>query len=222
MSIFYRIIIILLIIVAGYTLYGIGHFKWMYHRTANPKADFQISGNIEGNLTLIEFLNYNCGYCRDLNPVVKELLEMRKDIRYIARPVSFQMFEPIEEAKEGEEPKEAKPIEDRTTKFVFAAGLQGKFWEMHDAVLEYPDMDIPDSFFEETANLYGIDYNQLQKDSRSKKIEKLINENLAAFNHVGLYSVPSFMMNGKIYVITDGKLPNLKTLLDFVASAEKE
>ena len=38
-----------------------------------------------------------------------------------------------------------------------AAGLQGKFKEMHEAILEYPEMSVPDSFIEETAALYGID-----------------------------------------------------------------
>lgn len=217
MSIFYRIIIILLIVAAGYSLFGIGHFKWMYYRVVHPKADFIVKGNQESDQVLVEFVNYNCGYCKQINPTVKELLDVRKDIKYIVRPVSFKLFTIDENNPEGE----GKPVEDKTTKIVFAAGLQGKFWEMHDAVLEYPEMEIPDSFFEETANLYGIDYDQLIKDSNSDKVKKLIDENIDVFNHVGLYSVPTFMMNENIYAVRNEKLPELKELLDFVSSAEK-
>ncbi|HPF78032.1 MAG TPA: DsbA family protein [Alphaproteobacteria bacterium] len=217
MSIFYRIIIILLVVAAGYSLFGIGHFKWMYYRATHPKADFTVKGDQQSDQILIEFLNYNCGYCKQINPTVKELLDVRKDIKYIARPVSFKLFIQDETDPEGEK----KPYEDKTTKIVFAAGLQGKFWEMHDAVLEYPETDIPDSFFEETANLYGIDYDQLIKDSKSDKVEKIIDENVDVFNHIALYSVPTFMMNGNIYAVRNEKLPELKELLDFVSSAEK-
>lgn len=223
MSIFYRIIIILLVITAGYSLYGIGHFKWMYHRVDHPKADFQISGNLQSDLTLIEFINYNCGYCRQLNPVVKELLEVRKDIRYITRPVSFKIFEQEGEQEENTEGEQQQPkeIEDKITKMIFAAGLQGKFWELHDAILGHPDLEIPDGFIQETATLYGLDYDQMAKDAEDKKVQKIMDENLAVFDHIGLYSVPSFMMNGKIYSITDENLPDLKKLLDFIVSAEK-
>ncbi len=223
MSIFYRIVIILLVLAAGYSLYGIGHFKWMYHRVDHPKAAFQIGGNLESNLTLIEFLNYNCGYCRQLNPVIKEVLSIRKDIRYIARPISFKIFVQEEDQKDStdSEKPEPKEIEDKITKMVFAAGLQGKFWELHDAVLEHPDTDIPEDFIQETANLYGLDYDRLVKDAESKKVQKIIEENIATFDHVGLYSVPSFMINGKIYSVTDENLPDLKKFLDLIASAEK-
>lgn len=212
MSIFYRIIIVLLIIAAGYSLVGIGHFKWMYHRVNNPSADFQVSGNEQASLTLVEFLNYNCGYCKQLHPSVKELLSIRKDIRYIARPISFTVFY--------DEDGEEQEMDDKVTKMVIAAGLQGKFQEMHDAVLEHPDIELPEGFIEETANLYGLDYDQLVKDSEGKKVQKIIKENLKAFNHTGLYSVPSFMIDDEFYIITDENLPDLKQLLTMVKNAE--
>jgi len=214
MSIFYRIIIVLLIIAAGYSLYGISHFKWMYHRVNNPAAEFQVSGNEQSSLILVEFLNYNCGYCKQLHPAVKELLSIRKDIRYVARPVSFTIFYD-EEGNEQE-------ADDQVTKMVIAAGLQGKFQEMHNAVLEYPEIELPDGFIEETANLYGIDYEQLVKDANGKKVQKIIKENLKAFNHTGLYSVPSFMIDNDFYIITDENLPGLKQLLNMVKNAEQQ
>lgn len=217
MSIFYRIVVILLIVAAGYSLYGIGHFKWIYYRIQHPKADFLIAGDPQSDSTVIEFINYNCGYCRELNPTIKELLAVRKDLRYIVRPVSFEMFEPQEEG----DTTPPKKIEDTLTKIVFAAGLQDKFWEMHDAVLGYPEEQIPDDFIQETASLYNIDYDQLIKDANSKKVRKLMDDNMTAFNYVGLYSVPSFVMNGKIYTVHEDNLPDIKKILEFIASAEK-
>lgn len=212
MSIFYRIIIVLLIIAASYSLFGIVHFKWMYHKINTPAAEFQISGNQNSNVTLIEFLNYKCGYCKKIEPVIQELLKIRKDIRYIARPVSF-----IIES----ETDDTKPLAENLTKISFAAGFQGKFWEMHRAFLEYPELEIPSDFIKETAEIYGLDYDLLIKDSQSNKIQELIDENRSALDHAGLSSVPSFMINNQIYVITDENLPDLKQLLDMVSTAEQ-
>ena len=125
--------------------------------------------------------------------MIKEILEVRKDIRYVIRPVIFGI--------EGDE---------KSTKLAIAAGLQGKFSEMHDAFLEYPKQKIPDDFIKETASLYGIDYDLLIKDSEGKEVQKIMKDNLKAFEHSGLYSVPSFMIKDKFYIVTDENLPDLK------------
>jgi len=204
MSILYRIVIILLTLAAAYTLFGIGHFKWMYHNVQNPKAEFQVMGDKNSDLILIEFINYTCGYCKELHPKIEELIEIRKDIRYIPRPVSF-----------GQEDDAAQ-----TTAIVIAAGLNGYFNEFHKAVLEYPERIVPETFLEETANLYGLDYADLVTQSQSKKVQKIIQENRSAFEHTGLISVPSFMIQDKFFAITDETLPDLKQLLNMVSSAQ--
>lgn len=205
MSIFYRILIVLLIIAASYTLFGIGHFKWMYSKVNNPSATFQVQGNQNADITLVEFINYGCGYCKDLHPTIQELLQIRKDLRYVVRPVIFS----------------EEDTAYKITSLAFAAGLQGKFDEIHGAFLEYPENVIPDDFIEETALLYGVDYDQMVTDSQGKKVKKIIKENLSAFEHVGLQSVPSFMIKDKIYVVTNEELPDLQKLLNMISSAEQ-
>lgn len=185
-------------------MFGILHFKWMYHSVNNPKANFQITGNQNADITLVEFISYSCEYCRQVHPAVKEALEIRKDIRYIARPLAF-----------GQENSQ------RLTRIVLAAGLQGKFWELHDAFLEYPETEIPDEFIEETALLYGLDYKKLIEDSESKKVRKMAENNMAALEHAGIKSVPSFVIGGRIYVIGNSGVPDLKQLLEIIAQAEQ-
>ena len=41
------------------------------------------SGNPKGSLTVVEFFDYNCGYCKRAHPLVQQLLDEDKDIRYI-------------------------------------------------------------------------------------------------------------------------------------------
>lgn len=122
MSYLYKFLILILVLAAGYTLFGIGHFKWTAHKVGNPNAQFLISGNISSNETLVEFLNYGCGYCKEIYPIVEELKQVRKDLRLIVRPITL-----------------GDPAKDKLTRLALAAGLQNKFNEMHAAFLEYPE-----------------------------------------------------------------------------------
>lgn len=207
MSYLYKFVLVLIAIAMAYTLFGIGHFKWMYHNVNNPAAAFQVSGNAGSDITFIEFLNYGCGHCKTVYPVIKELQETRKDIRYLTRPIAFDMVN-----------ESGETVIDKATRIALAAGLQGKFNEFNDAFLEYPEATVPDDFIQEIAELYNVDYDQLVKDSEGKKVEKYINENFKALEHAGLYSVPTFMIGHQIYIVTDDNLPDLKKLLNMIAN----
>ena len=206
MSIIFRIIVVLLSLAALYTVYGIGHFKWMNHYVVTPKADFLVNGNKDSKETVVEFTYYQCGWCKETSLVMEEVLKLRKDLRHVVRPVVF-----------GGESEET----DKLTKIALAAGLQGKFWEIHQAFIEYPELEIPEDFIEETALLYGIDYNQLIEDSNGKEVAKIAKSNLVALEHTGMVSVPSFAINNKTYAI-DEKAPDLKFLLSLIAQAEQK
>lgn len=198
---YFRYFVVTIIVLFGaYTLFGIGHFKWMYHSVQNPQAEFLVKKNENAEITVVEFLNYGCGYCKQMHPTIEELLKIRKDIRYVARPVVF-----------GDEAMQ------RLNKLVIAAGLQGKFWEMHDAVLSYPTQAVPEEFIKETAALYDIDYQKLVDDIDSKEVEKIAESNDKAASHAGIGSVPSFVIGEEIFIVTDENLPDLKDLLDMVS-----
>ncbi len=208
----FRFVLILLALIGLYSLYGIIHFKWMYHSVENPKADFLILENqkdtesqAQPRVVMVEYLNYGCIYCKEMHLMIKELLTLRDDITYIARPIVF-----------GDEAM------IRLNNIVLAAGLQDKFWEMHNAILEYPEIEVPDSFIEETANLFGLDYEQLIKDAASEEIIKIADNNMASMTHAGIDSVPSFVINGDIYLVADENLPQLKDLLEIITTSSKQ
>jgi len=202
---FYRIVIIFIALIGLYSLIGIGNFKWMHHNLVSPRADFQITGDVTSDLVVVEFLNYSCTFCKELHPTIKELLELRKDIKYIVRPVAF-----------GDEEM------TRTNDLVLAAGLQDKFWEMHNAVLEYPEIEVPVSFIEETAGLFGLDFDQMVQDSTDDIVQKIAENNNNALDQARINSVPSFIVGGDVHLVTDENLPDLKDLLDMINQSQKD
>lgn len=203
--IIYYVLAFIVIVAAGFTLFGIGHFKWMYHSVQNPKADFLISGDTHSNSTLVLFTAYPCGYCKDLDSTLNELRDIRKDWRFIVRPVSFGV--------EGEM--------RRLASVAFAMGEEGRFKEMHSALMEYPELEVPDDFIYETAALYGVDQARLDELKVSKKVQKYLNNNDAALEHIGVSSVPSFMIGKTVHVVDTESLPTLKDLLNIIEQSEK-
>ena len=200
MSYFYKFCVFILVLAAGYTIFGIGAYKWVHYSVNNPNADFLVSGNTQNDETLIEFMNYGCGYCKEIHPTLLELKEVRKDLRYVIYPILLN-----------------NPEMDKPTRLAVAAGLQGKFDDIHRAFLEYPESPIPDDFIEETANLYGIDYDQMVADADGKKVQKILDHGFKAIDNMGIYSIPSFVFKNKIYIINEDNLPDLKQMINFVS-----
>jgi NhaA family Na+:H+ antiporter len=82
-----------------------------------------IRGAADAAVTLVEYGDYECSYCRQVAPVIKELRERFGDrLRYI-----FRHF-PI---------KTAHPHAQMAAEAAEAAAAQGKFWEMHDLLFSY-------------------------------------------------------------------------------------
>jgi protein-disulfide isomerase len=195
----YRISLILLCIPALYLLFEISHFSHLRSDIAQPNADFQIIGAENDGSVLVEFLNYGCGYCKQIHPDIKEMLRLRPNLRYVVRPVAFGTENTL-----------------KITNLVLAAGLQDKFWEMHDAVLSYPESEIPDQFMRETASLYGLDVDQLYEDAESEEVASISDENRRLFDQAGLDSVPSFYAQNKFFIVTNEKAPDLQDLLSII------
>jgi protein-disulfide isomerase len=83
---------------------------------------------------------------------------------------------------------------------VEAAGLQGKFWEMHNIVYEnqseWENESNPNGKFEEYANRVGLNIDQWKKDIESSKIKDLVEKDTKLGEKLNLPGTPSFLVNG--------------------------
>lgn len=193
----WRFAIVFLVICGLYAGFEITRFSWMYYSVRNPAAEFQVRP-AEGKqaLTFVEFIDYNCPDCKKLHPAVTDFLAIRKDVRYVARPVVV--------LHEGASRKLAR--------LALAAGIQGKFFELHDAFLGYPpDQEVNDAFIKQTADLYDIDYDKLVADSAGKQVDKWMRENNDAAVTGGVFSTPTLFM-GRTVVEQTGKTLTVQDL----------
>ncbi len=159
-------------------------------------------GNKEVPVTLIEYLDFECEACRAYYPLVKEMeAEFGEDLlvitRYLPLPGHKNSFQA------------ALAVE--------AAGRQGKYWEMHDALFEAQDAwgnkpSADPKLFIAYAQKIGLDMAQWEADRVSDSVKERVNRNKFEADKLGLSGTPSFFLNGE--KIQNPKTPeDLKTLI---------
>jgi protein-disulfide isomerase len=161
---------------------------------APAHADIKGGGRFRGPLsgekaevTLVEFGDYQCPSCGAYHPFVKEILN-----RYPTQlRLEFHHFPLIS----------IHPNSMAASKAAEAAGEQGHYWEMHDALFEYqaqwagsPD---PRPIFAALANRIGINGNILVQTMESPQIQERILKDVERGDNAKVDSVPAFYIDGE-------------------------
>jgi protein-disulfide isomerase len=151
----------------------------------NAKEVFQpasspIVGNSKGDVTVLEFFDYNCGYCKRALGDVARLIEKDKQVKFILKELPIL-------AKGSEE----------TAKVALAAKMQGKYWEFHRAMLGSTGQANEASALR-AAEKIGLDMTKLKKDMASPAVQKEIDDTQALAKKLGVNGTPYFLIADKI------------------------
>lgn len=146
-----------------------------------------IRGNKDAKATLIEYGDFQCPACGAYYPLVKKLeTDFPDNLAVVYR--DFPLTSIHKNAMNG-----AKAAE--------AAGLQDKFWEMHDMLYEKQDewsnLGDPKDTFAGYAETIGIDKNQFLTDYDSQEVKDKINADIKVANQLGVNATPTFYLNSK-------------------------
>jgi protein-disulfide isomerase len=163
------------------------------------KGDF-VAGNPKGNVTMVEFFDYNCGWCKKGLPEVLSLLESDKELRFVLK--EFPIF--------GEDSEYA-------AKAAIAAGAQGKYWELHVAMLSH-EGKIVKSTVDELAAAQGLDMERLRKDMDSPATAELLNRNRELASALAINGTPAFVIDDKV---VPGYLPQNELAASIGETREK-
>jgi protein-disulfide isomerase len=153
-------------------------------------ADIKGGGHIRGPenapLTLVEFGDYQCPSCGAYHPLVKEILS-----RYPQQlRLEFHHFPLVT----------IHPNSMLASQAVEAAGEQGKYWEMHDAVFdhqnEWAGSPNAEPVFIALASGLGLDVNKFMQALRSPQIQERILKDVERGNNAHVEAVPTFFING--------------------------
>ena len=147
-----------------------------------PADHSPVRGNKKAPVTIVEFMDFQCPFCSRFHAPVSETLKAYPDkVNYIVKnyPLSFH--------------PQARPA----AKAAFAAGEQGKYFEMVDALLEN-NTRLNDETFKELAQKLGLNVEKFMTDYKDKDAqwEQYIKADMALANQSDVRGTPTFFMNG--------------------------
>jgi protein-disulfide isomerase len=143
-----------------------------------------LQGNIHAPITLLEYGDYECPYCGEAYPIVKEIQERLGEKLCFA----FRNF-PL---------ANAHPHALHAAEAAEAAAAQDRFWEMHDLLFENQQA-LEDEDIAQYAATLGLDAKRLIQEVSSRQHEERVKEDFKSGMRAGVNGTPTFFINGERY-----------------------
>lgn len=199
-SFFWGGLAVILLLAAGAILYSVRDpsIGQKVSVSVVTKEDWTQGAN--GAPILVEYSDFQCPACRAYYPMVKRLVsEYGMKLQFVYR------YFPLSQIH-----KNAQIASDAAE----AAGRQGKFWPMHDALFEHQtewsSLDAPRDTFVQYATTLGLDPTRFQKNLDDSSVRSRVQRDYDSGEAAGVQGTPSFFLNGQ-------KLPNPPTYEAFKA-----
>jgi protein-disulfide isomerase len=139
-----------------------------------------IRGDANAPVTIVEFSDFQCGFCYRVNPTLAQLLD-----RYQGKVRLLFKHSPIEGHT-------AAPLAHRAA---YAAQQQGKFWEMHDRIFANQRAMDREALLAHASAL-GLDLARFTADLDSPRAQAVLDRDQAEAAKVGVDGTPTFFVNG--------------------------
>lgn len=141
------------------------------------------SGNPKATVYLVEFFDYQCGHCKNMNNTIKTLIQDNANLQVVYKNLAVLGQNSLLAAR-----------------FALAAGMQGKYLEMHEALMKMPNLT-EEGMMQEAKKL-GLDTAKLEKDLNSDQVNKEIMQTNELASALGIRGTPAFVVTPKS---VDGK-----------------
>jgi protein-disulfide isomerase len=141
--------------------------------------DAPVAGNPKGDITVVEFFDYNCGYCKRGFHNIRELIEKDGNVRVVFKELPIL-------SKDSEE----------AAKVALAARAQGKYWELHQALIESKGR-VTEAYALETAGKLGLDVEKLKADKDSEAVKAELARVEALARKMNITGTPHFLVGNE-------------------------
>ena len=160
-------------------------------------------GNPEAVVTLEEFGDFECPPCRNIGGFLDELAkEYNPRLRIIFRNCPLQMHKQARKAALAAE----------------AAGLQGRFWEMHDLLYREQEFwsktEDATEIFNAYAGMLGLNLEQFKKDLETEKMKERVDSDQERGISLGVKSTPTVFVNNREIGTTERTPEGLRAAID--------
>lgn len=140
-----------------------------------------VRGAKDPRVTMVEYGDFECSYCRRAEPTAQELLDRNPDVALVWRHLPLT---------------DVHPNALRAAEASEAAGAQGAFWPMHDLLLLHQDkLSLRD--LETYANEIGIDTYRFLEDLNSRAFADRVQYDIDSADKSGAAGTPTYFINGQ-------------------------
>lgn len=140
-----------------------------------------VEGSADADVTIVEFFDYNCPYCKRAHPILTALRADDPGVRFI-----YKEFPVL------------GPISVLAARAALASRKQGKYAEFHEALISQSAKLTADDIWREAADL-GLDIEQLRADMTGKDIDQIIERNFELARRMNVKGTPSFVI-GEVFI----------------------
>ena len=156
-----------------------------------------VAGNPMGDVTIVEFFDYHCPYCKAVASPLQKLIEADKGVRLVMKEFPILGQDSL-----------------LASQAALASVAQGKYWDFHQALMEHRgqfDMDV----IKTIAAKVGLDPAKLESDMDKQKIQPLISANHKLAETLNISATPTFIIGDQV---VEGAVP-LEQLKDLIQKA---
>ncbi len=139
-----------------------------------------VAGDPHGDVTIVEFFDTRCPYCRKLEPVMESLLAQDHRVRLVYKDL------PI-----------LGPASVLGTKALLAAQRQDAYGKMRDAVMQLPP-DTTIAQIQSTARTLGLDWPRMARDMEDPALQLRIDANLKLAHDLGIQGTPALVIGNDV------------------------
>jgi protein-disulfide isomerase len=160
-----------------------------------------VAGNAQGDVTIVEFFDYRCGYCKKVFPSIQEMIKTDGNIRYVFK--EFPVLGPD------------SVTASRASLAVW--NLQpDKYFPFHTALLEARG-NLTEKRILQIAEQVGLDPAQVREGMDDPKVEETLQKNFALGRQIKVNGTPAFIIDGQL---VPGAI-DLATMKQLVAAARQ-
>lgn len=143
----------------------------LFHQAGNP-----VVGNPRGNVTVVEFFDYQCGHCISMVPVMDAIIRSNPNVRVVYKDFPIR-----------------GPASEFAARAALAANKQGKYYQFSHRLLTASE-PLSANFILQTAKNLGLNVERLKKDMNSSSVTHELSSNFHLADQLNVTGTPAFFI----------------------------
>jgi protein-disulfide isomerase len=158
-----------------------------------------VAGNPKGDVTIVEFFDYRCPYCKQVEPALEALLKEDRQLRIVYKGLPILGKDSV-----------------YATRAALAARKQAKYDKFHAAMMAAKGQ-IDEKIILQVAASTGLDVERLKSDMNASEIDDVIKRNYDLAQALDIHGTPAFVIGGEL---VPGAI-DIATMKQKIAAARK-